>query len=146
MSKYANGFYQILNPEKYVGKGQPHYRSSWEHAAMRMLDSNPGILKWASESIHINYKNPFTNKQTIYVPDFFVLYQDANNKQHAELWEIKPTKETTLEAAGNSKRAQAAAILNQFKWQAAQAYCKANGLYFRIITEGDLFHQGKSGR
>lgn len=146
MSKYANGYYQILNPEKYVGKGQPKYRSSWEHAAMRMLDGNPGILKWASESIHINYKNPFTNRQTIYVPDFFVLYMDANNKQHAELWEIKPTKETTLEAAGNSKRAQAAAILNSFKWQAAQAYCKANGLYFRIITENDLFHQGKAGR
>lgn len=146
MSKYANGYYQLINADKYVGKNTPHYRSSWEHAAMRMLDSNPGILKWASESIHINYKNPFTNKQTIYVPDFFVLYMDANNKQHAEVWEIKPTKETTLEAAGKNKKAQAAAILNQFKWQAAQAYCKANGLYFRIITEQDLFHQGKSGR
>ena len=56
MSKYANGLYQILNPEKYVGKGTPKYRSSWEHAAMRMLDNNPAILKWASESIHINYK------------------------------------------------------------------------------------------
>lgn len=143
MSKYANGEYQILNPEKYVGKGKPKYRSSWEHTVMRMCDSNPAILKWASESIHINYKNPFTNKNTIYVPDFFVLYQDANNKQHAELWEIKPTKETTMEAAGNSKRAQAAAILNQFKWQAAQAYCKANGLSFRVITENDLFHQGR---
>lgn len=143
MSKYANGVYQILNPEKYVGKGQPKYRSSWEHSVMRMCDNNPAILKWASESIHINYKNPFTNKNTIYVPDFFVLYQDANNKQHAELWEIKPTKETTLEAAGQSKRAQAAAILNQFKWQAAQVYCKANGLQFRILTENDLFHQGR---
>lgn len=144
MAKYANGFYQILNPEKYVGKGQPHYRSSWEHSAMRMLDNNPAILKWASESIHINYKNPFTNKQTIYVPDFFVLYMDANNKQHAELWEIKPTKETSLQEAGKSKRAQAAAILNQFKWQAASAYCKANGLFFRIITEKELFWQGKN--
>jgi len=143
MGKYANGFYQLINPEKYVGKNTPHYRSSWENATMRMLDTNPGILKWASESIHINYKNPFTNKQTIYVPDFFVLYQDANNKQHAELWEVKPNKETTLEAAGRSKKAQAAAILNQFKWQAASAYCKANGLTFRIITENDLFHQGR---
>jgi hypothetical protein len=72
------------------------------------------------------------------------MYQDANNQQHAEIWEIKPNKETTLEAAGNSKRAQAAAILNMCKWQAAQAYCKANKLSFRIITENDLFHQGKS--
>ena len=59
------------------------------------------------------------------------------------MWEIKPSKETTLEAAGNSKRAQAAAILNMAKWQAASAYCKANGLYFRIITEKDLFHGAK---
>jgi hypothetical protein len=71
------------------------------------------------------------------------VYVDANNRQHAEIWEIKPNKETTLEAAGNSKRAQAAAILNMCKWQACQAYCKANGLTFRIITENDLFHQGK---
>ena len=144
MSKYANGFYQLVNPEKYVGKNTPHYRSSWEHATMRMLDSNPGILKWASESIHISYKNPFTNKQTIYVPDFFVMYVDAKGKQHAELWEIKPTKETSLQEAGRSKKAQAAAILNQFKWQAASAYCKANGLGFRVITEQDLFHQGRA--
>jgi hypothetical protein len=83
MSKYANGYYQLENPGKYVGKGQPHYRSSWEHSVMRMCDANPSILKWANESIHINYRNPFTNKNTIYVPDFFVLYMDANNKQHA---------------------------------------------------------------
>jgi hypothetical protein len=143
MSKYANGFYQLLNPAKYVGKNTPHYRSSWEHAVMRMCDNNPSITQWANEAIHINYKNPFTNKMTIYVPDFFVVYVDAQNKQHAEIWEIKPTKETTLEAAGNSKRAQAAAILNMVKWQACQGYCKAHNLGFRIITEHDLFHQGK---
>lgn len=142
MSKYANGFYQLLNPEKYVGKKQPHYRSSWEHAVMRMCDNNPAILQWANESIHINYRNPFTNKNTIYVPDFFVMFQDAHGKQHAELWEIKPHKETTLESA-KSKRDQAFAVLNAAKWQAAQAWCKANNVRFRIITEHDLFHQGK---
>jgi len=143
MSKYANGVYQLLNPAKYVGKGAPHYRSSWEHTVMRMLDNNPSILQWASEAIHVNYRNPFTNRNTIYVPDFFVTYVDANSKQHAEIWEIKPTKETTLEAAGNSKRAQAAAILNMCKWQACQAYCKANGLVFKILTEKELFGTGK---
>ena len=144
MSKYANGQFQPKNPEKYVGKKTPTYRSSWEHVFMTFCDNNPAITQWASEAIHINYRNPFTNKNTIYVPDFFVVYVDANNRQHAEIWEIKPNKETTLEAAGNSKRAQAAAILNMVKWQACQAYCKANGLGFRIITENDLFHQGRS--
>jgi hypothetical protein len=144
MSKYANGVYQLLNPAKYVGKKAPHYRSSWEHAVMRMCDSNPSITQWANEAIHINYKNPFTNKNTIYVPDFFVVYVDANNQQHAELWEIKPQKETSLQEAGNSRRAQAAAILNMCKWQAAKAYCESQRLKFRIITENDLFHQGKA--
>ena len=139
MSKYANGFYQLLNPQKYVGKKTPHYRSSWEHTFMRFCDNNPSVLQWANEAIHINYRNPFTNKNTIYVPDFFMVYMDAAGKKHAEVIEIKPTKETTLEAAGNSKRAQAAAILNACKWQAARAFCDANGLKFRIVTERDMF-------
>jgi hypothetical protein len=143
MSKYANGFYQLLHPEKYVGKKAPHYRSSWEHSVMRMCDNNPAILQWANEAIHINYRNPFTNKNTIYVPDFFVTYIDANSTTHAEIWEIKPKKETSLAEAKNSKHAQAAAILNMAKWAAAQAFCKANNISFRVITEHDLFVQGK---
>lgn len=143
MSKYANGFYQLQNPEKYVGKKQPHYRSSWEFSVMTMCDNNPSILQWANEAIHINYRNPFTGKNTIYVPDFFVTFVDANGSQHGELWEIKPAKETTLENA-KSPRDKAAAILNMAKWQAASAWCKANNVRFRIITENDLFHQGRS--
>jgi hypothetical protein len=143
MSKYANGFYQLLNPTKYIGKKSPHYRSSWEHAVMRMCDNNPAILQWANESIHISYKNPFTNKNTIYIPDFFVMYQDTNGKKHAEVWEIKPSKETSL-AEAKSKRDQAYAVLNMAKWQACQAWCKANNVKFRIITEQDLFHQGRA--
>ena len=144
MSKFAQGQFVVKNPHKYAGKGAPRFRSGWEFAFMTFCDNNEHIVQWASESITIPYRNPITGKQTIYVPDFFVVYVDAHNKQHAEIWEIKPNKETTLEAAGNSKRAQAAAILNMVKWQACQAYCKANGLNFRIITENDLFHQGKS--
>jgi hypothetical protein len=110
---------------------------------MRMCDGNPAILQWANESIHISYRNPFTNKNTIYIPDFFVTYVDANNQTHAEIWEVKPHKETTLEAA-KSKRDQAYAVLNAAKWQACQAWCKAHNVKFRIITEHDLFHQGRN--
>jgi hypothetical protein len=143
MAKYAQGKYQILNPEKYVGNKSPTYRSSWEFAVMSMCDNNPSILQWANEAIHINYRNPFTNRNTIYVPDFFVMFIDANGSTHGEIWEIKPSKETSLEEAGRSPRAQAAAVLNMAKWQAARAYCQAQNLKFRIITERDLFHQIK---
>jgi hypothetical protein len=143
MSKYANGKYQIKNPEKYVGNKTPTYRSGWEWTFMQFCDNNPSIIQWASEAIHINYRNPFTGRNTIYVPDFLIVYNDATGQKHAEVIEVKPTKETTLEAAGRSPKAQAAAILNAAKWEAARAWCKAQGLKFRIITENEIFHQGK---
>lgn len=144
MNKFANGFYQILNPDKYVGKKTPHFRSSWEHSFMRFCDENPAVLQWASESIHIPYLNPFTNRKTIYVPDFFIVYQNKSGNKLAELIEIKPHKQTTLESAGRSVRDQAAALLNMHKWQAAQAWAKDNGVRFRVVTENDIFHQGKA--
>lgn len=143
MSKYAQGKYQIQNPQKYVGNKTPTYRSSWEFAFMQFCDNNPNVLNWASEAVHINYRNPLTGKNTIYVPDFLITYQDANGQQRAELVEIKPRKETTLEGARNI-RDQASAILNMAKWEAARAWCRAHNLTFRVVTEDMIFHQGRA--
>lgn len=143
MSKYAQGKFQLQNPQKYVGNKTPTYRSSWEYVFMQFCDNNPNILQWASEAVHINYRNPLTGKNTIYVPDFLITYSDANGAQRAEVIEVKPRKETTLEGAKNV-RDQAAAILNMAKWEAARAWCSANGLTFRIVTEDMIFHQGSS--
>jgi hypothetical protein len=142
MSKYAQGKFQMQNPSKYVGNKTPTYRSSWEYVFMQFCDNNPSILNWASEAVHINYRNPLTGKNTIYVPDFLITYNDANGAQHAEVVEVKPRKETTLEGAKNI-RDQAAAILNMAKWEAARQWCKAHGLTFRVVTEDMIFHQGK---
>jgi hypothetical protein len=141
MSKYANGFYQVINAEKYIGKKTPHYRSGWENTFMRFCDLNPAILQWASESVHINYRNPFTNKMTIYVPDFLIIYVDKSGAQHAEIVEIKPSTQTAMESA-KSTRDQAAAILNMCKWEAARAWCKQQGMTFRVVTEKDIFTNG----
>ena len=143
MPNFRQGEFTVKNTAKYVGNRTPRYRSGWEFTFMSFCDSNEHVIQWASEAIHINYRNPFTNKMTIYVPDFLITYNDSHGKQHAEIIEVKPTKETTLEAAGRSPRAQAAAILNAAKWEAARAWCKAQGLKFRIITEREIFHQGK---
>ena len=142
MSKYAQGKFQLLHPEKYVGNKTPTYRSSWEFTFMTFCDNNPSVLQWASEAVHINYRNPLTGKNTIYVPDFLITYTDAGGKQHAELIEVKPLKETSLQEAGKSPRAQAAAILNMAKGAAARQWCQAHGLVFRVITENDIFHMG----
>ena len=96
---YASGKFQLRNAEKYIGKGSPTYRSGWEFAFMQFCDNNPAVLQWASESIHIPYRNPFTNKNTIYVPDFLIIYVDKDQQKHAEVIEIKPSTETTMESA-----------------------------------------------
>ena len=100
--KFAQGTYKLKNPDKYIGNGLPRYRSSWEFAVMKMLDENPGIQEWASESIKIPYRDPLTGKHTVYVPDFLVCYTDSKQKKHAELWEIKPRSQAVLEAVGKS--------------------------------------------
>lgn len=146
MAKFANGKFNLKNPEKYIGTGVPRYRSSWEFAVMTMCDTNPGILKWASESIKIPYRDPLTGKQTIYVPDFFVNYIDRNSKQHSELWEIKPASQAFLENVGKSKTNQAQFVKNMAKWEAARAWCKQHHISFRVISESDIFHQGKRKR
>lgn len=142
MSKYAQGKFQLTNPQKYVGNKTPTYRSSWEFTFMTFCDNNPSILQWASEAVHINYRNPLTGKNTIYVPDFLMTYIDASGKQHAEVVEVKPLKETNLTEAGKSPRAQAAAILNMAKWEAARSWCRAHNLTFRVITEQDIYAMG----
>ena len=67
MSKYASGKYQVKNPEKYMGKRLPSYRSSWEFTFMSFCDNNPAVINWVSEGVKIPYFNPVSGKQTVYV-------------------------------------------------------------------------------
>ena len=142
MSKYAQGKFSVRNMEKYVGKKMPTYRSSWEMTFMTFCDNNPAVLQWASEPFMITYRNPLSGKNTIYIPDFMMVYIDAQQQKHAEVIEIKPLKETTLETA-KSVRDKAAVILNMAKWTAARAFCQAHGMKFRIVTEHDIFQGTK---
>jgi TnsA endonuclease N terminal len=144
--KFAKSHYKLKNPEKYIGLGVPLYRSSWELVVMKMCDENPAIQQWASESIKIPYRDPLTGKQTVYVPDFFVVYIDRNQKKHAELWEIKPRNQAVIEAVGKDKYRQAHYIKNMAKWEVARQFCKQAGLVFRVVTEEDLFHLGGKKR
>lgn len=139
MTKWAKGTFKPRNLSKYAGNRAPKYRSSWELAFFRFCDNHPAVVQWASECIKIPYKNPFTGKQTVYIPDIFITYQDKNGKQHSELVEIKPSSQTYMEAAGKNAQNQAAVILNYAKWQAAAAWCKQKGIFFRVISEKDLF-------
>ena len=141
-TKFARGKFTMKNPEKYVGIKTPIYRSSWEWSFMNFCDTNESIQKWASEAINIPYRDPLTGRQTIYVPDFFIQYTDKTGKMHVELIEIKPASQQILERVGRSKNNQAQYIKNQAKWAAATAWCKQQGIKFRVLNQNDLFHQG----
>ena len=65
LPRFARGKFFPKNKEKYVGLKTPTYRSSWEHAFMRLCDEHPNVYKWASESIKIPYRHPFTGKYTV---------------------------------------------------------------------------------
>jgi hypothetical protein len=142
MSKFSQGSYVIKNKEKYVGRGVPRYRSGWEHAFMRFLDNNEHVVNWASESISIPYRNPITGKPSMYVPDFLITYRSRANTLIAELVEIKPKNQSVVESKMNANQ-RAVIAVNYAKWDAATKWARRNGLTFRVITEDDMFRNGK---
>jgi hypothetical protein len=142
MAKFAQGEFVPKNPEKYVGKGTIRYRSGWEWTFMQFCDNNKSVTQWASESIKIPYRHPLTGKQTIYVPDFLIVYVDKSGRQIAEMIEIKPKKQTLIESKKASLQLRQTVAINHAKWAAAQSFCKRMSISFRVITEDDLFRNG----
>jgi len=143
MAHFAQGKFKLKNPAKYMGNKTPTYRSGWEFAFMRFCDEHPAITNWASEAVKIPYRNPLTGKYTIYVPDFFIAYADKNGQKRVEVIEVKPENQTLKEKLGRSRHNQASWIVNQAKWEAARAWCKQQGIVFRVVSEHDIFHTGR---
>ncbi len=143
MGNWAQGIFTPKNPQKYVGKHAPKYRSGWELTFMNFCDNNNSVLYWASEAMAIPYRNPVTGKPSNYIPDFFVVYQNKYGKQIAEIVEIKPKKQSLIESKVASAKDRLVVAVNHAKWAAATAYCKQQGYTFRVITEDDLFYNGR---
>jgi hypothetical protein len=103
-----------------------NFRSGWEEAYMKYLDSNAAVVSWSYEQIQIAYlSNKKIKKYRKYYPDFQVLYDDESIK----IIEIKP-----------KKRLKQAAV--QKKISAAEEWCSVNGFIFQIITENELKELG----
>jgi hypothetical protein len=143
MSRWAQGNYAIINREKYAGNGTPRYRSGWELSFMKFCDTNDHVLQWASESIAIPYRHPITGKMTQYIPDFLITYRTRDNTVKAELIEIKPKSQSVIESKMNS-RDRAVVAINYAKWHQATLWARKNGLSFRVITENDMFANGRA--
>lgn len=145
MGNWAQGNYTPKNPQKYIGKHKPKYRSGWELTFMTFCDTHKNVLYWASEAMSIPYKNPLTGKPSMYIPDFFVVYEDKFGRKKAEVVEIKPKKQSLIESKAASAKDRAIVAINHAKWQSAMAYCKQQGYTFRVITEDDIFYKGRKG-
>jgi len=141
--KFAQSVYTPKNTKKYIGNKLPYCRSSWETTFCMFCDNNPSVSEWSSEPVKIPYRDPLTGKQTVYVPDFLIKYIDKNDRQHIEMVEIKPANQMLLEKVGKNPYNQAQYVKNMAKWQAAQSWCRNQGITFRVINETDIFANSK---
>lgn len=119
---YKSGIFKSVKNRQYM-----KYRSAYEYAFFEKLESDPNVIKYLAEAIHIPYVDIDLKKRT-YIPDVLVLYKDGR----MELCEVKPTimlKDQNV----------------QLKARAAIRKIKSTGknMSFRFVTENDLFKSNK---
>ena len=151
--KYKQGLYTLIHPEKYIGNPLDiKFRSSWEGAFCRYLDTNDKIIKWGCEQPIITYSD-LRGKVHRYFPDFY--YEMLKNGDPSDLArvivEIKPAveleppvkpKNETGKALENYEYAVRTHIKNKLKWSAASEYAQKTGMEYVIITENRLIKEG----
>lgn len=96
-----------------------HYRSSWEHAALKALEQDPSVTSFDVEPFSIPYL--FEGCVKNYIPDILVHKKD----QQALLVEIKP-KEFLQDP------------INIAKFSAAVEYCRIHNYRFEIWSNDEI--------
>jgi len=143
-NKFRQGIFKPINSQKYIGSGNPTYRSGWELKFFRWADLNENILAWGSENIIIPYVNPLDGKVHRYFVDNFIVFKDKDGNNNKFLIEIKPSKQTQRPVKTKYKKQktilyeQKMYIQNTAKWEAANKWAKKKGYKFLIITEKEL--------
>jgi hypothetical protein len=144
------GKFSPQDPSKYLGDPtRIIYRSLWERRFMVYCDTNPFILKWASEEVIIPYISPLDKKLHRYFPDFYVKMRDKYGNIKETLIEVKPKKQTKppdkkkqFTEKGNKSRRYlnevATYAVNEAKWKAAVEFCEDRNWEFKILTEDQL--------
>lgn len=141
--------YTPVFPKKYGGEYPILIRSEWERAFMQWCDMNPNIVLWGSEPVEVPYYDPVKKKKRRYYPDFLIKVRDRDNKEKIFMVEIKPYKEIHPPKKSNTKSIPsqlyeaAEYVTNMAKWRAAEDYCRKHNMTFRILTERELFMEGK---
>lgn len=139
--KWRQGFYEVRNPDKYVGDLKKIiFRSSWELSMNQFLDNNPNILRWSSEEFYIPYIKPTDGKPHRYFPDYWIEYKNRDGEIVQEVLEVKPSNQvypSQKKRLTNYDRVTYA--INVSKWKAATEFCNKRGVKFRILTEKQIF-------
>lgn len=146
MSKFTQGIYKPINPEKYRGDVKNIiYRSSWESTVLFRLDTDPNVIAFSSEEIIIPYRD-VNGKVRRYFPDMYVK-RKIGDEIVEQLIEIKPYKETIppILTEGKRTKTKIREVLtydtNQRKWASAREFCKKKGWQFVILTEKEIFNK-----
>lgn len=132
-SRYSQGYVNPKSCKKLIDSSKPIiYRSSYEKRFMVWLEGCKRVTKWGSECICIPYLF-VDGKMHKYYPDYYVEFEDGTKM----LVEIKPLNQTHPPVNENSWAAKEWAR-NSCKWKAAQEFCAAKGLQFKILTENTI--------
>lgn len=156
------------HPEKCLTKTN-QFRSSWELAFFDWCDRNQNVLRWASEPLYIEYRNPLSSmkyceangldwtnpiywKINKYYPDVWVEMRDPDGTIHKRFIEIKPREQAVapVQPGPNAKLKEVKKfnqlglqyLQNQHKWAAATKYCAERGAEFLVYTEVELKRLG----
>jgi hypothetical protein len=109
---------------------------------MYWADSNPAVLRWASEETVVPYFSPVDLKMHRYFPDFLMEIKTNSGEIKRYMVEIKPEYQT-LPPKGIKKNRQLLEAtktysVNMAKWKAAAALCQSKGFQFIVLTEKHL--------
>lgn len=143
-SKFLKSRYIVKNKHKYLGDHTNVIaRSGWERAAFNWCETNPNVVKWASENVHVPYVNPVDKKTHKYIMDLMIWWKDGK----ISIVEIKPKYQTKVPEKKSRKsqkyiREAYEYVKNQSKWQAAKRLAEARGWSFEIWHEDIMKQKG----
>lgn len=147
------GWYQLINPKKFVKPidehmksfkdGKVEYKSRLELKAMKYADFNKFIEKWSVEPFHIKYVKPTDGKVHRYFIDLFLEFKTGDKfivevKSKGETLPPNPPKRKTQKGMINYQRALQTYSVNEAKWKAAEEFAQKNKMKFIILTEDHL--------
>ena len=146
--EFKQGIFTPKNKQKCLNKTPPVFRSGLESQLMVVLDSNPNVINWSSESVILPYFKKTENRWARYFVDFYMKIKIGEDIREY-IVEVKPHSQTVLkEYSARAKRSTVAYAAieyatNQCKWDAAKKWCieqtkKGRKIDFLIITEKNI--------